>query len=336
MKTTKRNIDLISGFLKNELSENDRKELFHWVRQKPENRKYFDQLRDIWDAAHLKEYKNIYNRKEGWNSLHELIRQDERIARQKTFRIIRNVFRYAAVVIVTIASVYFFVSRNPQLVFSENLNQISVPFGEKTSVFLSDSTKVTLNAGSTLSYDNSFDYRNRKVYLRGEAFFEVSKNSSKPFIVNVDGLNVQVLGTKFNVKAYPDEHLVETILIEGSVQLEIEESNKLLVMRPNEYVVYNKNTRQLTSSFEDPVELQVLWKDDVLAFRNKSLEMIARELERSYDRKIVFVDETLKNFHYSGKFITDDINEVLTTISKLSPMTYEIKNDSIFLINTAN
>src|SRR5690606_467261 len=170
-------------------------------------------------------------------------------------------------------------------------NTIETPNGGQYQVRLPDCTAVWLNAGSRLTYPTSFaSSDNRRVELLGEGYFEVAKDSKRPFIVVAEQQEVEVLGTHFNVNAYADEGNIKTTLLEGSVKVgSSTQGTKML--KPGQQAINSKGNLEVKSVNTD---YAVAWKDGYFRFNDKSLDMGLREIARWYDVEIVYENESLK------------------------------------------
>jgi len=165
------------------------------------------------------------------------------------------------------------------------------PRGQKSQIVLSDGTKVWLNSDTKIKYPGKFSKNERDVYLEGEAFFEVTKNAHKPFVVHTSGLNVKVLGTKFDVKAYPDEDNIEASLFEGKIDLLMNNPKTSNVdekeVKPGQSFVYSKYNYELTANNFPADEING-WTNNQLIFKDDSFSNLVRKVERWYDVKVVY------------------------------------------------
>lgn len=177
------------------------------------------------------------------------------------------------------------------------LTETIAPRGQKSQIVLADGTKVWLNSETRIKYPGTFSKDQRDVYLEGEAFFEVSKNRRQPFIVHTSGVDVKVLGTKFNVKAYSDENQIETSLFEGKINLLLDSSSPTKSIEkeiaPGQSFVYSKASHQLAAT-SLPLEEINGWKNNQLIFKDDTFSNLVKKVERWYDVKIVY-DEKLFN-----------------------------------------
>ncbi len=201
------------------------------------------------------------------------------------------------------------------------MNQMIIPYGNQSKVTLADNTVVWLNAGSRLVYPTRFDGKTREVMLFGEAFFEVSKNPKKPFIVKTSDLEIQVLGTQFNVSSYAEDQLIQTVLKEGSVSVKRNNAtlfDKELILKPNQMASFNKNTRETQVSEVDANSF-TLWTKGLLGFEEKDFGLIIRKLERYYNISIGFSDPKYSAIRISGKLdMKKNQDEVFEYLEKVS------------------
>ena len=241
---------------------------------------------------------------------------------------------------------------------SETYQQIIVPMGGRSEVVLPDGSKVKLNAGSILSYNTNFGISEKIVRLEGEGYFEVEATPHVPFIVEAKDLKIEAHGTKFNVKAYPEDEEIITTLVEGVVRVMGENIN--LTMEPNQKVTYlmsrsgaitpvneeiesdevkpDASTREKItiekSAKAQPARIQLAnnvdtrkitgWKDGVFIFTSEKLSNLAVLLERRYDISIEIESEELKNFRFTGTFENETLEQVLAIIEFSAPIKYQV------------
>ena len=200
-------------------------------------------------------------------------------------------------------------------------NTIETPRGGQYQLTLADGTEVWLNAGSSLKYPTTFTGKERKVELTGEAYFEVAKNKEKPFSVALNGMEVEVLGTHFNVMAYNDENTIETTLLEGSVKLTKDGSSTMLI--PNQKGVLNSGA----SNFRVHVvntENVIAWKNGFFKFDDENIETIMRKVARWYDVDVSYKGN-LKRQNFGGKVPRfKDISQLLTTLELTGTIHFKI------------
>ncbi len=236
-------------------------------------------------------------------------------------------------------------------------NEISIASGSRSKIQLPDGSSVWINAGSKLTYGNSFKGSSREVYLNGEAYFDVVKDPKHPFIVHTSGIDIKVLGTAFNVKAYEKEPLIETTLIHGLVEVikKDEPDAPRVMLKPHEKLVYNKTAAlrkpaQLISEKEkketppsitiiplrknipDSIIAETSWIYNKLTFEDERFEDLAIKMERWYNVSIVFENESLKNYKISGSFVNESTEEALQELQFLVPFRYTAANRKIRIL----
>lgn len=219
----------------------------------------------------------------------------------------------------------------------ELMNKVIIPYGKKSMIMLSDGTKVWLNAGSQLVYPSVFLRNKREVILVGEAYFDVAKNQDKPFFVRTAELNVRVLGTKFDVSAYPEDDFVSTTLEEGSVGLEIKgkgllAEDKQILLTPNQKISLNKATRETTVRVVD-VSMYTSWKEGILKSESEDLIRLIKKIERYYNIEISLKDPLVAGYKISGKLdLENSAEEVLNIIKLTVPIDWTKKSNGDFII----
>ncbi|WP_299487793.1 FecR domain-containing protein [uncultured Allomuricauda sp.] len=215
----------------------------------------------------------------------------------------------------------------------ENLifNEVYVPYGQTFNLKLSDGTKVWLNAGTRLRFPQNLSAaaQNRMVYLEGEAFFDVTRDEKRPFIVNAENLDVKVLGTQFNVSAYKSDRKIATTLVEGSVSV-YENSNpsENILLTPSYQAAFVKENGAMTKKKVDP-RVYTSWIENRLIIDNLTFEEILTKLERSHNVSIINQVESLRNEIFKGEFENEDIKTILTTIAASTSFTFAIENNVV-------
>ncbi len=209
-------------------------------------------------------------------------------------------------------------------------NILTVPRGGIFRTVLSDGTKVWMNSASSLRYPVSFSGKVREVVLSGEAYFEVAKNKSKPFRVMVNGVEIKVLGTHFNVRGYEEDQEVSTTLLEGSVQLHTPVKSSLLV--PGERGVFRQNNADLTISKVN-TEDEVAWKEGYFVFDNLSLSHIMQNISRWYDVDVVFQGK-VKDAKFGGTISRQrDIAVILKGLETTGSVRFKIEGRRVIVLN---
>lgn len=227
------------------------------------------------------------------------------------------------------------IKQKPEL--KEALNKVIVSYGKKSMIVLSDGTKVWLNAGSQLVYPAFFSNDTREVSLVGEAFFDVTKNPEKPFIVKASDVNVQVLGTRFDISAYPEDKIIQTVLEEGKINLKYEENglfkrDHTLSMTPNQMVEFDRSSRETASSIVN-VSKYVSWKEGMLEFEKVNLNKALKQIERFYNVNITLGSEQIGEFKLSGKLdLKNTAEDVLNVIKLTLPVNWQRKANGDYVL----
>ncbi len=208
-------------------------------------------------------------------------------------------------------------------------NVIKVPKGGEYELILPDGTHVWINADSKLSFPSVFDSSKREVFLSGEAYFSVKKDKDRPFIVKTDNIKIEVLGTEFNVKSYPELKEIATTLCEGSVS--VTDGSHDLILKPSYQAIYSKSSHLMTSKKVD-TRLYTGWKNGLFIFENETLEDIMITLSRWYNINVFFVNERIKTFHFTGDLKRyGDFTKTLEMIEKTTSIQFVINGNNILV-----
>jgi transmembrane sensor len=338
-----------------------------WLHDNGDNLAEFKHIEALWNAIDILKNTDGYDYQKAYNSFkaktEEIIQPNPSKRHLLSSHMVRYTGYVAAIfigVIILLAIGYHLAgsSQNAQA----NYLEMIVPIGGKSQLILPDGTKIWLNAGSKLRYPSDFKSKEREVYLEGEGFFEVARDVKHPFLVRTSDITIKVLGTVFNVKSYPSEKTIQTTLISGSVIIEGKiGGNKigpLATLEPNQMAIFLRKDRKMTiggnqgkSHVSEPensyspgkkqgdilvvddinVETYTSWKNNSLIFENQPFENIAVELERRYGATIVFIDDSIKHYRFSGRFDEISIDQALNALKFASPFRYEIKNRTIYI-----
>lgn len=276
-----------------------------------------------------------------------------------------EILKYAAIVILAFTAgvaVNRFIDRpsDAKSASAPLMCDISVEYGSKTKITLPDGTKVKLNSGSKLIYPSEFEDKMRIVTLEGEAFFDVAKETSRPFFVNTHPISVKVLGTSFNVKSYKEENYIETTVESGSIEIYNELASihpdmtkpPVAVLKKSDKAIFVKDMSTITVNsglkpsenlpslekkagimVESQIEtgLYTAWKDNVLRFKAEKFEDIAVKLERWYGVNIEIRNKTLKEEYFTGQFDTETIEQALEALKLTAPFRYTITKNEIVI-----
>ena len=353
-------IDIIIGHLNNDITGEESESLNKWLLQDEQNKRLFDEVRDLWVLA------GQSNSKEKFDTLTALDNVKQKI-RKKQKNIVLSVnsilYRVAAIFIISFAiGVFFHYIYNNKISHNKedlaDLIEINAPKGSKSFVKLPDGSQVWLNSDSKLFYPPEFGKNERTVKLIGEAFFDVKKNADLPFKVNTSEVIINVTGTMFNLKAYPDENTIETTLEEGEVIIEKKggkNNEKIITLKPKQRAVFIKDNNETivsdvktTTSKNVPapapnkVKLQPIvvndnidtkiftsWKENKLVFRDEKLKEVFVRLERWYGVKINVIDDEILNYHFIGIIENETVTQVMKVIQFTLPIQFEIEQNVI-------
>ncbi len=216
-------------------------------------------------------------------------------------------------------------------------NTLTVPNGKRFELLLSDGSLIHLNSGSSIKYPVDFVNSKgmRQVYLNGEAYFKVAKDETMPFVVNTEGIDVQVLGTEFNVSSYADNASTQVVLVEGSVQLT---NNSALTTDQSPLILQKGYKGQLSKElnaeiFVEKVEIEqyISWRYGHLLFRSSSLENMLKTFERHYNITILNHSEELNDILFNATFKQEPIENVLRYLDKILGLDYQIKDNTVII-----
>ncbi|MCD8177581.1 MAG: FecR family protein [Tannerellaceae bacterium] len=212
----------------------------------------------------------------------------------------------------------------------ERLIEISVAYGEEKHLFLPDNTEVWLNAGTTFRYPKTYKNNQRLIYLEGEGYFSVTKNEACPFIVETRQLSVKVLGTQFNIKAYPEDEKAVTTLTSGKIEVTTG-SKESCILSPNEQLTYNNSTAAIEVNKVSPQESKG-WITGQIIFYASSFEEIIRTLERRFNISIGNNTTIPSSNLYTIKFLKEEKPEdILDFLKELTPFSYTKEGNKIIL-----
>ncbi|MBK5261442.1 MAG: FecR family protein [Peptostreptococcaceae bacterium] len=214
--------------------------------------------------------------------------------------------------------------------------QVVIPYGKRSSILLSDGTKIWLNAGSKLIFPQKFSGKNRKVFLKGEAYFDVFKNKDIPFIVSTEKMNVTVHGTEFNMRDYDSDDELEVVLVEGAVSLKengvMNLLGKEIKLSPNQKAVYSKADNKTRIESNIDVAYYISWKEGLLEFNRESILNVFKRLSRFYNVRFVTESSVELNGKISGKLdLKESLEDVMKVVSDAAPITFRIDQDKVFV-----
>ncbi len=321
----------IIRYLMNELNKEETSQLFNWVEASPENRRYFNTIKNLW----------ALNSNTASSTAPDFARLKLKIqTRSRSSKIIQftgYLSKIAAILFIpaTIGLLWLALGNTKQ----DNLPQtgqsdisIYTPLGSRAEFTLPDGTKVWLNSGSQLTYPHHFTGSRRKVSLKGEAYFEVTKNKDFPFYVSTPrGSNVLVKGTSFNLCAYDTDLTTAVTLVNGEVDFLHEKSNQTIRILPGQHVRYEEQRQTFSRPSDVATDIYTSWKEGILVFDHLPLPELIKRIERWYGVLIRVTDTTLLDFTYTGKIKEESISQVLEMLRQTSDISYKIDGKNILL-----
>ncbi|MDR2282025.1 MAG: FecR family protein [Sphingobacterium sp.] len=216
---------------------------------------------------------------------------------------------------------------DPTFSNTNTVNTLVVPRGGQYRIVLSDGSVVSVNSESIIEFPSQFNANERRVKMQGEGYFEVSKNKDKPFVVESKGQQVTVLGTKFNIKAYPNDTHTQTTLIEGKV--EVSSSKERVILLPGDQSIFDGNNIQVSLA---KTARDISWKNELFAFDSEPLESIMQKIARWYDIEIVFTNNELKKKQFTGTISKNQqIDQVLNLLEMTGKVKFSVRNKTIYI-----
>ncbi len=349
--------ELIVKCLTYEATDEERVRLYHWIKENKENKAYFKEIQAGWSISEKSRILSQFDSDAAWKKFSERTSQKRIDLRQSFGRKIQlPIWNIAAswLIFLIIGSLTIFFIPGRKNNSKLHATEIIAPLGSRTHVVLPDGSSLWLNAGSKISYGADYGTNKRKVVLTGEAFFDVVSNREKPFEVFTADLVVRALGTRFNVKAYPDENTVTATLEQGKIDVRlIGRKEKSIELQPNENIIYHKTTAKIeknatvteqnmrlpNKSNLVQVEIQknvktalfTSWKEDKWIIESEPLASLVPKLERRYNMRIIFQDDELKKYKFSGTIRNETAEQILMALRLTAPLDYVIQQDTVRL-----
>lgn len=320
-------INLINKFLSEEISDEEIIRLKSWLSADPANRKLFNEENELWQDTGLQANIPQFKTDAAWLNLSSKLGLGRRKA-GSVIHLNRNYYRLllaAASVVLLIASGAISLWTAGRLSLRQARlasTQIVTNEKEKSHIYLSDSTEVYLNSGSTLQYNGLYNLENRVVKLTGEGFFDVHTDPKKPFIVQLDQMNVTATGTRFNVFSYRDADRIETTLEEGSINVALTGKQPVKVKSGQQVVYFRESGKLLLREVE--TDTYTSWKENKLRFIDTPFQEVMIKIARAYKVKIEITNRDLLNLKYTATFIDESIEQVMEMLKTVSPITYKI------------
>jgi len=363
---------LISRYLENKCTPEEKHELYEMLIS-ADNEKSFKEL--IFSQLDEIQTDNFINHSADFERIYEKIisqlnqretKDLEKQQLQKRMRVKKLIFEGLS--IAALLCIVFFlgtISGKPDInsasVQSKPItySEIKAPLGARSEIILNDGTEVMLNAGSSIKYGSDFNSINRDLILEGEAYFKVAKNKDLPLVVSAGNIKIRAIGTEFNVKAYSEEGIIETTLVDGEVEISQKgnsEKERVLVLEPNQKAIFANQSDQITLerikeieplavkpakiitdkllvSPKTDVEQVTAWTKNKLIVRSENLESLCTKLQRKYNVTFIFRDDDIKKHRFSGVLLDETFEQVMDVIKLVAPVDYVLDGKSVILVS---
>lgn len=322
-----KNIDeLLVAYLLGELNGTQANEVSEWLAKSEENMRHFEQFVQVWNGS-SKEKETSFNADKAWNKI------APKVHKKPFYQ--SPLFKVAAAVIIILgaANLLFNLSNSRTEAFTNEV----LATNEILNDTLQDGSVITLNENTKLSYSNNFNAKTRTVKLEGEAFFDIERDTTKPFIIELDQSSVKILGTSFNIKSDPKDELVSVYVKSGVVLFEYlsdsKDSTYLSVkLLAGDKVVYNKTTQKLEAANDSSTATEIYWMNKELIFDGIRLGQVTNILESVYEVDIVITEETSKNCLLTTNFQNANIDQIMEVIAVTFDLELE-KTEQGFTLN---
>ena len=321
-------IELLHRLIAGTTTEEENRQLMEWFRQCASKEEFFMLFETAWkespDEMPMDVQERMYRR---------LSRElDEK--KTKTI-LLRSRFSWkvwpqiaVACIIIVLGLVNYRMNDKQKQLSTQNFTVLAEK-GQRAFITLPDSTKVWLNSDTKISYPADYGLKERNVTLVGEAYFEVAKNPDKRFIVEAKGMQVEALGTSFNVNAYQNDNKIIASLFSGSVRVSYD--RHVAILKPHESVKVDLLNRSFSRYKDESMQNIALWRKNEITFDGESLEEITHIMSRLYNTTICIEDESLKKVCYIGTIRNNNLENFIDIINLTTPVVYENKGDTVFL-----
>lgn len=343
--------ELIARYLAGNCTEEEKIAIKKWERDNQSNQELLNNYIYLWQKAsdRYDVDKTTFNTKEGWHRLQRAMEETEASSKlndsnKRTYFTNRSKirgYRYAAIAaVMLIVLVTGYITYQNWNAFNApspepKMQEIVTQNGQRTHITLSDGTNILLNADSRLRVPAIFKGDKRKVYLQGQAYFEVTENPEKPFVIYVDGTVVKVLGTSFSVRAYPEDHQINVVVKNGRVAFRAnpDRTEPSAVVTTNEMVRFNRLNDHIVTRKVDNLNLYLGWIDGSLNFDHTSMQEVAIDLERRYGVQVTFHDPVIKQMVLTAHLKSKMIQNVLDVIAVSLNINYKLNGDKVIFLN---
>ena len=312
---------LIGKYLTGKESTEELGELKTWIESNSNNRKLFNSLKEEKAIADSVEEFETHDKEYAWNRYMERI---DSLSRQRmlTWWKVAAVFFF----LISCGGIFAYLTKETTspLASNGNYTTISTNYGQNSKVVLPDSSVVWINSGTTLSYNSNFSVSERSIKLKGQAFFQVARNEKMPLTVTCNDIKVKVLGTKFDVYAYPEDRDIRVVLESGSVELlKSKDQSILQMLKPGEMAEFNTQRQELSINKVDSY-YYTSWKDGKLIFKDEPMDMVFEKLERKYNIDIEVKNPKVYQQIFNATIVNESVEDIFDLMKFSCAITYSI------------
>ena len=317
-------LDLITKKLSDEVSLEEDQKLQAWLKESHENQNVFDSYKATWDEMDRVRDKSSREIDAEWERLAGVLDFEEGVIQSKERSIFTNSYRYAAAILMIAVAAFsiFYILNNQgskQLVAEIQIQEVE----------LSEGSKVTVNSNSILTYPKKFENNKREVALSGEAFFEVSEDPERPFIINAGDLQIQVLGTSFNVKAYENQEQIEVTVASGKVAVfPLDSPSDRVVLIKGQKAVFYKSSTKIEANLNDDINF-ASWKTKEIIFEDTPMPEVIHIINEIYKSDLILVGGELVDCPVTTTFDNQSLESVLNVLESTLDLSIEKKGKSI-------
>ena len=321
-------IELLHRLIAGTTTEEENRQLMEWFRQCASKEEFFMLFETAWKESPDEMPRDVQER------MYRRLSRELDEKKTKTI-LLRSRFSWkvwpqiaVACIIIVLGLVNYRMNDKQKQLSTQNFT-VFAEKGQRAFITLPDSTKVWLNSDTKISYPADYGLKERNVTLVGEAYFEVAKNPDKRFIVEAKGMQVEALGTSFNVNAYQNDNKIIASLFSGSVRVSYD--RHVAILKPHESVKVDLLNRSFSRYKDESMQNIALWRKNEITFDGESLEEITHIMSRLYNATICIEDESLKKVCYIGTIRNNNLENFIDIINLTTPVVYENKGDTVFL-----
>lgn len=333
---TEDNLRLITKVISKEATASEIEDLQEWINKDRVNKLIFDDFQEVWNKTAV--FDSGSNEENGIHYLRQrLFFSDEKthtpiIAIKSRNKILK--WQYvkvaASILFIGLTAAFLYLNLSPVAVKYKTL---AMPYGKKGTLHLSDGSTLEVNSGTKISFPEKFSDDKRLLKIEGEAFFEIAKDKSRPFIIEAGELEIQVIGTSFNLKSYKNEEVIELGVKTGSVSitnrtLSDSSLSNIFYLEPGELISFNV----LDNTFEKKkvdIDLLTSWTHETLVFNNKNLSEVAAMLQRWYNIPVKLENDMLKKCEFMGEYKDESLQNILEALKFSIGIEYVIKDKEV-------